>query len=177
MPISRQDPFNHKFGDVHENMFAYMLEELDDDVDCLIDRLNEVNLNLDTEIGKINSMIAETGPRHSTKFSKIALQLKDNLQRRISETMTGRSSASTTVINDDEVASSSPELMDGMMEFAINRSSNRVNNRSSRSMHLQASDIGQKPQAAAKVNSKMSEQFAEELRRTISETSDVRQLD
>ena len=50
-------------------MFAYMLEELDDDVDCLIERLNTVNRQLDIEIDKINRMIGETGPRHSVKFS------------------------------------------------------------------------------------------------------------
>ena len=60
-------------------MFAYMLEELDDDVETLIDRLEEVNKTLDHEIFKINCMIGETGPRHSTKYSQIAIQLKDNL--------------------------------------------------------------------------------------------------
>ena len=69
VPISRQDPFNHKYGDINENMFAFMLEELDDDEASLLERLEEVNRNLDVEIDKINSLIGETGPRHSTKYS------------------------------------------------------------------------------------------------------------
>ena len=124
--ISRHDPFDHKYGDVNESVFAFMLEELDDDVDCLIDRLSEVNRNLDMEINKINSQIGDTGPRHSTKFSKIALQLKDNLQRRVSETLVDRTSSTVT----EEIASSAgTDLMDISMDFAINRASNRQSNR------------------------------------------------
>lgn len=72
VPISRQDPFSHKYGDVNESMQAFMLEELDDDVICLIDRLKDVNHNLDEEINRINAQIAQTGPRHSTRYSQIA---------------------------------------------------------------------------------------------------------
>ena len=103
-----------------------MLEELDDDVDCLIDRLSEVNRNLDMEINKINCQIGETGPRHSTKFSKIALQLKDNLQRRVSETLVDRTSSTVT---EEIISSTGTDLMDVSMDFAINRASNRQSNR------------------------------------------------
>ena len=72
MPISRQDPFHHKYGDVHENMFAFMLEELDDDEASMLERLNEVNHNLDIEIDSLNNLIGDTGPRHSTKYNQIA---------------------------------------------------------------------------------------------------------
>ena len=63
-------------------MFAYMLEELDDDVNCLVERLNEVNRQLDIEIDKINRMIGDTGPRASTKYNMLANQMKDDLRER-----------------------------------------------------------------------------------------------
>ena len=49
-----------------------MLEELDDDVDCLLDRLREINENLDIEINKLSELIGDAGPRSSTKFQEMA---------------------------------------------------------------------------------------------------------
>lgn len=49
-----------------------MLDELEDDVGPLIDRLLELNRNLDVEIYKLNGMIGDTGNRNSTKFAEIA---------------------------------------------------------------------------------------------------------
>ena len=72
VPIQRVNPFTHSYGDVHENIFAFMLDELDDDVGPLIDHILEVNRNLDVEIYKLNGMIGETGNRDSTRFAEIA---------------------------------------------------------------------------------------------------------
>ena len=49
-----------------------MLEELDDDEASMLERLNEVNHNLDIEIDNLNNLIGDTGPRHSTKYNQIA---------------------------------------------------------------------------------------------------------
>ena len=46
-----------------------MLEELDDDAGSMLDRLYEVNRNLDIEINKLNNLIGDTGPRHSNKYN------------------------------------------------------------------------------------------------------------
>ena len=78
---------------MHENPFAFMLEELDDEVDCLLNRLHEIDRNLDREIDKLNGMIGETGPRNSTKFQDIATQLKSNLQDKVNQTMMSRRSS------------------------------------------------------------------------------------
>ena len=53
VPIQRSNPFTQVFGDVHEDLYAFMLEELDDDVDCLLKRLKEIDENLDLEIEKL----------------------------------------------------------------------------------------------------------------------------
>ena len=45
-----------------------MLEELEDDPDSLIERLNEISRNLDAEIVSLSEMIGEAGPRGSTKY-------------------------------------------------------------------------------------------------------------
>lgn len=68
-----------------------MLTELDTDVDALLERLEEINSNLDREIDLLNDMIGDAGPRQSTKFAQIAQMLKSNLRARVSETMTGQS--------------------------------------------------------------------------------------
>ena len=49
-----------------------MLEEQEDEANVLIDRLNELNKNLDKEIERLNVMIGDAGPRSSTKYSDIA---------------------------------------------------------------------------------------------------------
>ena len=91
VPISRYDPFRPLYGDIYKNMFAFMLTELDTDVDALLERLEEINSNLDREIDLLNDMIGDAGPRQSTKFAQIAQMLKSNLRARVSETMTGQS--------------------------------------------------------------------------------------
>jgi hypothetical protein len=48
---------------MHENPFAFMLEDLDDEADCLLNRLHEIDHNLDREIDKLNGMIGDTGRR------------------------------------------------------------------------------------------------------------------
>ena len=113
-------------------MVAFMLEELDDDVNTLIDRLREVDRNLDHEIDKINGMISECGPRSSTKFQEIASQLRDNLRARVSETISGRSEVSP------------PETEDMFSAAGIDRNSfddNRRQNRSSRTTKVSNKDM------------------------------------
>ena len=116
-----------------------MLEELDDDVNTLIDRLREVDRNLDHEIDKINEMISECGPRSSTKFQEIASQLRDNLRARVSETISGRSESN---VLGSEV--SPPETEDMFSAAGIDRNSfddNRRQNRSSRTTKVSNKDM------------------------------------
>ena len=114
VPISRSNPFTQVFGDVHKNLYAFMLEELDDDVDCLLDRLNEINKNLDIEIDNLRELIGGAGPR-SSGFQEMAQQLKSNTQARVSETVSerNRSSVSSSIVE----SSTGTELYD-VLDFA-----------------------------------------------------------
>lgn len=70
--VSRHNPFQRVYGTAENNPFAYMLEDLEDDVNILLDRLEDINRNLDKEIGKLNQQIGEVGPRSSTKYQNLA---------------------------------------------------------------------------------------------------------
>lgn len=48
--VTRHSPFQWEYGDPEQNPFAYMLEDLEDEVDVLLERLREINRNLDREI-------------------------------------------------------------------------------------------------------------------------------
>ena len=75
-----------------------MLEDLEDDVDVLLDRLTDINRNLDMEIGKLNLQIGEMGPRSSTKFQTLANDLKRNTDRKVSMSLsTNRSNRSSRI--------------------------------------------------------------------------------
>ena len=130
-----------------------MLEELDDDETSMLERLHEVNHNLDIEIDKLNNLIGDTGPRHSTKYNQIAIQLKDNLQRRVSETLGSRNSSQVSE------ESSATDLMGGIMEmdFAINRTSNRQSNRDSGRMPSMAASMGVSQSSRAPSNGRLAE--------------------
>ena len=148
MPIARNNPFQHQYGDVRENMFAFMLEELDDDVDTLLERLGAIDRNLDAEIEKLAEMIGDAGPRSSTRYAEIALRLTRNLHARVSETLTNRGStaiAQSTAYDHD---------LDDMSDILSSMTSvnGKASNRTSRALTQQSS------------NPNMALKFAEELK-------------
>ncbi len=102
-----------------------MLTELDNDVDTLLERLEEINTNLDVEINAINRQIGDSGPRQSTKYAEIAYKLKSNLRARVSETMTGRASQDIS----DSISSTGTDFAD--VSTLVTGAGNAFNNRQS----------------------------------------------
>ena len=119
-----------------------MLEELDDDVQCLLNRLRMLDSNLDVELERLYTMIGDAGPRSSTRYQEIASKLKNNLQSRVSEHRSYRSSFSSSQGTDlFDLASDTPSsLMNdigmGTPGGFFNGMSDRTNNRSSRTFQF-----------------------------------------
>ena len=72
VPIHRGNPFRHDYGDMNENLFSFMLDELNDDPDTLRKRLHEINTKLKEEMLKLAKLIADADPHQSNQFNEMA---------------------------------------------------------------------------------------------------------
>ena len=77
--ISRTSAFVGAYGNVMRNAVAFVLEENEDDNEALLVKLETIDKNLDMEMENINMMIATMNPRQSTRYAKLANDLKNNL--------------------------------------------------------------------------------------------------
>ena len=137
-----------------------MLTELDVDVDALLERLEEINSNLDQEIDLLNDMIGNAGPRQSTKFAQIAQMLKTNLRARVSETMTGRSDS----VDDSMLSTDGNEFAD-IMSMPNARQSTRRSNRMSRAdIGGGPASLGSGPQPSGVTGTALVDHYLEEMR-------------
>ena len=94
MSIHRGNPFRHEYGDMNENLFSFMLDELNDDADTLRKRLYEINANLKEEMNKLAKQIGGFCPQQTSNFNAMADQLERNTMARVSETISARRSLS-----------------------------------------------------------------------------------
>jgi len=135
VPISRTNLFQNEFGDVRQNVFAFMLEELDDDVNTLLARLFEIDRNLQIEIDKLSKMIGDIGPRESTKnqakYAQIASRLVSNFKLRVSETISARNSSSVSIAG---LAYENPTEDSVDLSDILNGNQSRASNRQSKSL-------------------------------------------